>query len=224
MLVETRCPHCGTGFEVPSKVLAKRTRCTKCGEPFVIEAYTPSPEELAATERLFASHADEADVSPGPPPFVERERIEHQPEDAAASAEAISVIQLRHRPTPKVSRDWPLLKAFCLVLEVLAAIGLLVLVAMLVLTVVAAIAAYDSNLTISDRVFGVAGTLAGFLIGLLVLVFFLVVPQLVRLAIRVEQNTFESKESHRQALATLANIQSELADARGVDRQHAEPS
>ncbi len=36
--IETRCPHCGAGFQVKAEALGRRVKCPKCSEVFLVEA------------------------------------------------------------------------------------------------------------------------------------------------------------------------------------------
>lgn len=197
MNVDVRCPACSAYFSVPTTVLGKRTKCTKCGERFELTAAPPSESDLTGFDDIVIEEAATADVKTdsvppppiSPPQFDSGIRPAHDVEGDALVAPA---------STRTGTRTFMALRIVARFYEILAiivaAVGILVLVLAFV-----AIVTDDSPISRTTSVwqwfvttgmtaFWTAMTVTGLLF----------VAQIIRLALQVEENTYESRKAFQR--------------------------
>lgn len=200
MYIQTNCPHCDSLYEVPGNVLGKTTRCTKCGERFELIAYVPKPPPRHAGEPQVSADARDGEAAgagftPVPPPF---------PEASSALGDLNSLGNPSITP-PKKRIDERLKFApmlfLCLLLEGLAAIMAVGVVATVIVTVIGLKYLEDPDSEDVLRVLGLA--LVQLFAGLVIISLTLLFPQLMRLLLRIEQNTRASNESLREIVTEV---------------------
>ncbi|QEG35137.1 MJ0042-type zinc finger domain-containing protein [Bythopirellula goksoeyrii] len=203
MQVTTACPHCSARFQVAQAVIGKRTRCTKCGERFVLAEVPATPvviekppvKSAAVNPDSFdidfdgptQSRNDVANVPPVPPSPPE---FKHEDSSTTAIAPDTENRWLRNTATP--SRDYWALRIIARTLEFLA----------IIFVVLAAIAIAILCYEYSENRVSSGQNLSGFLfyifrlcvgVGLVNLVL-LFISNIIRLGIQIERNTFASQE------------------------------
>jgi hypothetical protein len=200
MTIDASCPNCGTVFTLRRDLIGKRTKCTRCGTPFVITEMPARPIPSAG---------------PPPPdqgiPDIPLHQL-HAPQ-STSSAEAFGKSHLSHprnhagelfgfEQDPSRPR-FPALRIVARAYEVMAGIGLVIAVGTLIVFLVTVIrepSAFLSALVSSG--FAFFWMLATSLM-------FLFVSQAIRLGLQIEQNTRETQQACRQLTDHLTAIQTE---------------
>jgi len=201
-LVRCNCPHCSMGYELPSTVLGKPTRCTKCGEKFELKEYVPpapppKPAKAASADRRATTNSTISESANGPPPVP--------PPPPNLNQSAFGPLALSITPSVSSGRarsQFLPLRYICRILEFLAALA----AGLIVLTVVVAFvnfAQFDDS-TASSLLELILATALFLFVGSIVVALLLLAPQLIRLLLRIEDNTYEASESAYRLNATLA--------------------
>jgi hypothetical protein len=201
MTVDTPCPRCGTIYTVRRELIGKRTKCTRCGTPFVIDevpathapspAATPSEPGPIPDIPLHQLHSPRAIAPPEMPPTT------YPSGPHSSRAELFGFEHDQSQPR------FPVLKLVARGYEVLAVIILVIAVIMLIVGIVRVIA--DPRIVLS--VLASSGMM--FLWGLTTALMCLFFSQATRLALQVEQNTRETQQACRQLADHLTAIQVE---------------
>ncbi len=203
MQVPTACPHCSARFQVSQAVIGKRTRCTKCGERFVLaetaaapapvrkEPEKPKPSGIdsleAELDEALKTRSDSAHtppIPPSPPPFIA---------DEDKQATIFTSDEHRTQSAPAVvSRSYLALRIIARALELLAIILAILFVIFIAVRLneyseIATRTSQDTNRLLYDLFE------AGVAIGLVIL-FLCFVANIIRLGIQIERNTFASQE------------------------------
>ena len=230
MQVPTACPHCSARFQVAQAVIGKRTRCTKCGEPFVLSESPAAPASTGAsseTRPVAKAHSVDFDFDE---PVPDRNHTAHAPpippappdfgnENLGIDANAFEVEDRGQRKSTSVSREYRALRTIARILEILA----IIFVALLVIAIVFAIYAYakQTSPTTQDLTALVIVILQmSFTVGVVDLCL-LFISNFIRLNIQIERNTFNSQERAQglsAQLAALIQIQQNSAKEKEVSR------
>lgn len=210
MQVSTSCPNCSTRFQVSSTVIGKRTRCTKCGKPFVLTEIDPSPvvrqqiqqprEDDAIREAVAESTAES---HPSPPPlnkpqqWIDIENASKTPNLTDATL-----------PTQEIASGHRKFLALRIVAGTFEILAVLMLLAM---TVSITVDALEYN-EIAQKGFDELNELRKGRIlrdifnvvigGSVVILCLLFLANLIRLGIQIERNTFQSQELLQQLHAS----------------------
>jgi predicted Zn finger-like uncharacterized protein len=209
MNVDVTCPNCGTLYTVRRELLGKRTKCTKCGNAFVI------------AEGPTAKSAGSAEAPPPSAPnlFPEIKTVTGEPA-AAPQLTAAPVVRASPVPQPAAVSSvhgaavatprFPALQIVARICEVLAAImaGLAVLYPLFRLTGMSFARRVGEPTSAFIRLIVEYGVPIFFLLTYALM--FLYFAQLIRLGLQIEKNT---RETHRACR--------ELADhLGGIEREH----
>jgi predicted Zn finger-like uncharacterized protein len=193
MTIDAPCPNCGTIYTVRRDLIGKRTKCTRCGTPFVIaEApVPPSREAVSPPQEAFTG------IPTHLPPLT------HTPQSGAptsvvASTPAREVLDFGSSGS---SPRFPAMRIVARSCEITAAIVLLLAV-ILLLDFFYSLVSPSGILGPSPAVIGIAffGTLSMALM-------LLFAAQSIRLGLQIEQNTRETGEACRQLAEHLCGIQ-----------------
>ena len=199
MNVDVRCPACRSCFTVPTTVLGKRTKCTKCGERFELTAVTTSEDDLAGLDEIgndfWNSSVGESAV---PPPPIAQSSFDAGHESVSKSDVDSSVAASARSGKRQFSALRFVASFYELMSFIIAIVG--------VLAVVASVVLYASE---STSIF--QPSFSEWLIGTLIAIFcmsmivtgLLFIAQLIRLALQVEENTFEAREACRRIAKSL---------------------
>jgi hypothetical protein len=200
MTIDASCPNCGTVFTLRRDLIGKRTKCTRCGTPFVIaemparpipSAGPPLPEQGIPDIPLHQLHTPQATSS------AEAFGRSHPSHPRSHVGELFGFEQNQSRPR------FPALRIVARAYEVMAGIGLVIAVGTLIVFLVTVIrepSAFLSALVSSG--FAFFWMLATSLM-------FLFVSQAIRLGLQIEQNTRETQQACRQLTDHLTAIQTE---------------
>jgi hypothetical protein len=202
MNVDVRCPACSAYFSVPTTVLGKRTKCTKCGERFELTAAPPSESDhsgfddiVIEEEAIASSKTDSVPPPPiSPPQFDSRIQPTHDVEADALLARASSRTGTRTFMALRfVARFYEIMAI------VVAQIGIIVLVLSLVGfisrsdVIIESGLLWDLMVATALTAFWMAMTVTGLLF----------VAQINRLALQVEENTYESRKAFQRIASSL---------------------
>jgi len=231
MQVATACPHCSARFQVAQTVIGKRTRCTKCGEPFVLSERPTAPDATRTPSKIRpVAKADSVDFD-FDKPALDRNHTAHAPpipptppdfrnENLGIDANAIDVEDRWQRPPASVSREYRALRIIARILEILA----IVLVVLLVIAIAIVSFGYSQQpnqtaLDLSHFMLGILEMCVSVGIVNLFLFFF---ANMIRLIIQIERNTYNCQEwtqGHSAQLAALLQIQQYSAREKEVLRK-----
>ncbi len=232
MHVATACPHCSARFQVAQAVIGKRTRCTKCGKPFVLSECTPTPPVTSRNPSVSksVSKADSIDsdfegstpeqINTAQAPPVPSTPPDFENENVGIDANTFDVENNWQRKPVPVSREYRALRVIARILEVLA----IVLFVLLIIAI--AFASYEysrqSNQTALDLSHFIGEILvACFAVGLVNLTLFFF-ANMIRLNIQIERNTYNCQEcaqGHSAQLSALLQKQKNSASEKEVLRK-----
>jgi predicted Zn finger-like uncharacterized protein len=202
MTIDAPCPNCGTIYTVRRDLIGKRTKCTRCGTPFVIAEMAPAqaasagpppsaPPSLAPDEGLFADIPMHQSYTPHAiPPAAEQSPPRH-----SAAREFIGLEQDKLRPR------YPAVRMVARGYEILAIVVLFFSAVMLIIGIVKIIINPSAILAVIVS----SGLMCVW--GLATALMCLFVSQVTRLFLQIEQNTRETGEACRQLADHLCAIQ-----------------
>jgi hypothetical protein len=191
------------GYELPSTVLGKPTRCTKCGEKFELKEYVPpapppKPAKAAPAglgTNAFGTTSESTNGPPRVPP----------PPPPAYSEFAPSVFMASPTVTSgRAKGQFLSLKIICRVLEV-AAIVIATLDFALIALMWGGLATIP-NVDVDDVSSVILATLFLAIAGTVLVLFLLFYSLMARLLLRIEDNTYEANESAYRLNAMLAHM------------------
>jgi predicted Zn finger-like uncharacterized protein len=202
MTIDAPCPNCGTIYTVRRDLIGKRTKCTRCGTPFVIAEMEPAQAALASPQpsappspRLDQGLFADIPIHPSYAPHA-------MPPGAGQSAPPHSA----HRGFISLEKDksrprYPALRMVARGYEILAIVIVVFTAVMLVIGVVRIII----NPTAILAVLVSSGLMCVW--GLASAMMCLFFAQVTRLFLQIEQNTRETGEACRQLADHLCAIQ-----------------
>jgi predicted Zn finger-like uncharacterized protein len=202
MTIDAPCPNCGTIYTVRRDLIGKRTKCTRCGTPFVIAEMAPSqagpaspppsaPPSPALDQGLFADIPIHSPYTPHAiPPAAEQSAPRH-----SAAREFIGLEQDNSRPR------YPAIRMVAKGYEILAIMVLIFAAVMLVIEII--------RIIINPSAILVVIVSSGLMIvwGLVTALMCLFISQVTRLFLQIEQNTRETGEACRQLADHLSAIE-----------------
>jgi hypothetical protein len=198
MTIDAPCPNCGTIYTVRRELIGKRTKCTRCGTPFIITEVAPAPSRPAAPppppEQVLFS---DIPLHPSYAPHSVPPTSEQPPPNRNNTGELFGFERDQSRPR------FPALRIVARAYEVMAGIVLVIAVGALVLFLFTVIREPSS--------FFAALVSSGFAFFWMVAMslMFLFISQAIRLGLQIEQNTRETGEACRQLTDHLTAIQVE---------------
>lgn len=202
MTIDAPCPNCGTIYTVRRDLIGKRTKCTRCGTPFVIAETAPAqaapaspplsaPPSPALDQGLFADIPIHPSYAPHAiPPAAEQSAPRH-----SAAREFLGLEHDKSRPR------YPAIRMVAKGYEILAIMVLIFAAVMLVIGIVRIIINPSTILAV------VVSSGLMFVWGLATALMCLFVSQVTRLFLQIEQNTRETGEACRQLADHLGGIQ-----------------
>src|SRR5690349_897903 len=202
MTIDAPCPNCGTLYTVRRDLIGKRTKCTRCGMPFVIA-------EMAPTQAPPAGPPPSAEAAPTPqeaftgipthlPPIMHAPQP-GTPTSVVTSAPAREVLGFEsNRSNPR----FPAMRIVARSCEITAAIVLLLAVVLLLDFFYRLLSPSADLLGPSPATIGIA-----FFGALSMALMLLFAAQSIRLGLQIEQHTRESSEACRQLAEHLCAIQ-----------------
>lgn len=206
MQVSTSCPNCSTRFQVSNTVIGKRTRCTKCGKPFVLAEIDPSPvirqqiQQPREDDAIREPEAESAAESrPSPPPL-------HKPQQWIDIENGYETPNLADAtlPTTEIALGHRKFLALRIVAGIFEILAVLMLLAMTVSITVDALEyneivqkGFDElNELRKGRILrDIFNVVIG---GSVVILCLLFLANLIRLGIQIERNTYQSQELLQQ--------------------------
>jgi predicted Zn finger-like uncharacterized protein len=204
MTIDAPCPNCGTIYTVRRELIGKRTKCTRCGTPFVITetpavpapATSPPPPPSSAPSLepdagLYADIPIHQSYAAHPIPPVAGTAVPSR--SAAPTPDSLE----HGKPAPTFSVIKMVAKGY----EILAIIIAIFAVVMLVLGIVRIIMSPSSVLAV---LLSVGMMCVWAVVSALMCLF---VSQVVRLFLQIEQNTRESSQACRQLAEHFGGIQ-----------------
>ncbi len=199
MTIDAPCPNCGTIYTVRRDLIGKRTKCTRCGTPFVITevplAQPPRPTAPPPQEQpAFGDIPIHQTFPPRQAPEVEPQRATQA---SGTRQQTANYLGFDDKSKPR----FPALKMVARGYEVLAVIVLAVAAIMLIVGIVSVIA--NPHAIVSVLVSSGMMVVWGLATALMCLFF----AQVTRLALQVEQNTRQTSEACRQLAEHLGGIQ-----------------
>jgi predicted Zn finger-like uncharacterized protein len=209
MNVDIKCPNCGAVYTVRREILGKRTKCTQCGQAFVIaEASGASKEPRPAASTPIPDDAQwptaptSVDTS-AIPPFAVR------PESTVARRKPFPGAELFGFERDPNAPRFPALRMVARGYEILAVVVLVIAAVMLVVFMVAvvreAIREPDNFITsFIGAIFAYGFTFFWAAITALTLLFF---AQFIRLNLQIEQNTRETRDSCQRLADHLCMVE-----------------
>jgi len=188
MQTTTSCPHCSAKFQVSTAVLGKRTRCTKCGQGFVL-AECPEAERLG-TKSNAESKAKEQSEQDRPSPedttnqsdwsqMLETPAI---PPDITIDTETpVQRTANDIQSSTSTPRKFIALKVIASFYEIIATLmGVAILIVFLFLAI-------DEGLNLASLIWLFSSMVsAAFIMG---------IANVIRLFLHIENNTFEASQS-----------------------------
>lgn len=197
MTIDAPCPNCGTVYTVRRELIGKRTKCTRCGTPFVIAEVpltqasptVPPPPE----QGLFADSPIPTSYAPHTLPPTARQA----PPPRSPGRDFLGFEQDKSRPR------FPALKMVARGYEALAIIFLIIAAISLIIGIVKVITDPHAILAVLVS----SGMM--FVWGLATALMCLFFSQSTRLALQVEQNTRETGEACRRLADHLCAIESD---------------
>ena len=206
MTIDAPCPNCGTIYTVRRDLIGKRTKCTRCGTPFVIVEGAPlqppptnppqpppAQPQPVPDQLLYGDIPIHQSYAAQPIPPAAQQPARHY---AATSA------SVGAQPDKPNSR-YPVIRMVAKGYEVLAVLVLIFAAIMLVVGIVQVILNPESIL----RVLVSSGMMCVW--GLATALMCLFFSQVIRLFLQIEQNTRETSEACRQLADDLTAIQTE---------------
>jgi hypothetical protein len=198
MTTDAPCPSCGTIYTVRRELIGKRTKCTRCGTPFVITEVPPTQAPP---------------TSPPPPP--EQGLFTDIPVHPSYSPHAMPAAEGRVAPRRSSAREFfgfeqdtsrprfPAMRLVARAYEIMAVIILVIAAGLLVVLFAAVIreprAILAALLSYGFALFWATGIALSLLF----------VSQAIRLGLQIEQNTRETQQACRQLADHLTAIQTE---------------
>jgi predicted Zn finger-like uncharacterized protein len=196
MTIDAPCPNCGTIYTVRRELIGKRTKCTRCGTPFVIAEVPPTQAPPASPppppeQGLFADIPIHPSYAPhtAPPAAEQAGPGRRSAHDSFGFEDNNS--QPRYTALKMVARGY----------EVLAILILIIAVVALVIGIVRVI--LDPHAIVAVLVSSGMMFVWGLATALMCLFF----SQVTRLALQVEQNTRDTAQACRQLADHLTAIQ-----------------
>ena len=201
MTIDASCPNCGTVFTLRRELIGKRTKCTRCGTPFVISETParsissagppPSPDQGIPDIPLHQLHA------PHPTYSAEAFETPHPSRPRSFAHEFFPFEQDKSRPR------FPAMRIVARAYEIMAVIILAIAACLLIVFFIAVIREPRSILAALFS-YGFAFFWAtGIALSLLF------ISQAIRLGLQIEQNTRETQQACRQLADHLCAIQVE---------------
>jgi hypothetical protein len=225
MDIDVPCPNCGTLFTLRRDLIGKRTKCTRCGTPFVITeppttqspprqapvmpqqvSISDLPNYYAATpkppQEQFAGIPTHLPVGPPPisaPPAASATHEQSPPRETAERRFTESFGFEKDQSQPR----FPALRIVARAYEIMAIFVLAVALCLLIVFLIAVIREPSAILAAM-----LASGMASFwaLVTALMLLF---ISQSIRLLLRIEQNTRETQIACRQLADHLCSIETE---------------
>jgi predicted Zn finger-like uncharacterized protein len=196
MTIDAPCPNCGTIYTVRRELIGKRTKCTRCGTPFVITEVTPAQAQPATPppspeQGLFSDIPIHQSYAPHAAPPTSKQSSPGR----NRTGEFFGFERDQSRPR------FPALRIVARAYEVMAVIVLVFAAGALVLFLVSVIREPSSFLAAL-----VSSGFAFFWL-LAMSLMFLFISQAIRLGLQIEQNTRETGDACRQLTDHLTAIQ-----------------
>lgn len=206
MQVTTSCPHCDTRFQVASTVIGKRTRCTKCGQPFVLAEAEPVTTAIPPAQQLQiggeVEPADNQVLSPRlpPPPPLASPNINFAESSYYEAAKRGD--ESANRSPARTRNRFVALRILAGIFDVMAVLTLLAVIVSITIDCIQYAATTDS-LQRAQLIRDIVQVAIG---STLTILFLCVISNTIRLALQVERNTFHSQELLRRLCASSVNV------------------
>jgi hypothetical protein len=219
MNIDVPCPNCGTVFTLRRDLIGKRTKCTRCGTPFMITeppaaqspsrqapespqqvSYSDLPAHLAAPappQEQFAGIPTHLPV--GPPPISAPQSPTAQRQQ---TAHRVPATQFQTQSNRSAS-GFPAMRLLARAYEVFALLLFFVFLVCFIVFLVSAITKSTTFLAALMN-WGIP-SFATLISGLMVLV----AAETIRVSLRIEQNTRETQIACRQLADHLCSIETE---------------
>jgi predicted Zn finger-like uncharacterized protein len=201
MTIDAPCPNCGTLYTVRRDLIGKRTKCTRCGTPFVIA-------EMAPAQAAPSSPPPPATPSPAP----DQELFADIPIHQSYTSHAIPPAAEQAAPRRGAVREFigfeqdmtrprfPAMRIVARAYEIMAVIVLLIAACLFIVFLAAVIREPGAILVAMLS----SGLLFAFAFATALMLLF--AAQSIRLGLQIEQNTRETGDACRQLAEHLCGI------------------